>query len=225
MNQIQALKNSFQDKKLFDQALTHRSWVNEHPKIRQSNERLEFLGDAVLEYIVSSKLYKRFPNKEEGFLTALRSNLVNTHNLSAIARKIGLGNELFLSKGELEGNGKTNPSLLADTFEAIVGAIYLDQGLKATQDFINRLLLSKLESKLAQPLKDPKSRLQELVQAQGQPTPKYKVTQESGADHAKRFVVEVVIAKSVLAQGIGKNKAQAQQNAARVGLEKLAKKK
>src|SRR3989344_6126521 len=127
MNDLDSLSSLFKNKELLKQALTHRSWVNENPKERGSNERLEFLGDAILEFLVSKEIYLRFPDKEEGYLTALRANLVNTQNLAKIAEKLKVGDKLFLSKGEEDGGGRENPSLLADTVEAIIGAIYIDQ--------------------------------------------------------------------------------------------------
>jgi ribonuclease-3 len=138
INNITDLKSSYKNADLFDLALTHRSWVNENKAPnRTHNERLEFLGDAVLEYVVSSHLYNTLPDKEEGFLTALRANIVNTKNLSEFASKVHAGKELRLSKGEAQAEGHKNPSLLANTIEAIIGSIYLDQGLKP-KDLHNR---------------------------------------------------------------------------------------
>src|SRR3972149_7732227 len=125
---ITELQEVFKDKTLLELALTHKSWVNEHPNGRGSNERLEFLGDAILEFLVSKRLYQGFPDKEEGFLTALRASLVNTQNLSEIAQKLEIGKSLFLSKGEEDGGGRQNPSLLADTIEAIIGELFIDAG-------------------------------------------------------------------------------------------------
>src|SRR3989344_6126143 len=187
------LSNLFKNLSLCEQALTHKSWMNEHPGKRGSNERLEFLGDAVLEFIVSKELYRRFPDKEEGYLTALRANLVNTINLSEIAQNLNLGQKLFLSKGEEETGGRTNHSLLANTIEAVVGALYLDRGLGEVEKFIEGNLLSTLDKKLAEPLKDAKSLLQEYVQAQGYPAPRYEVIDESGPDHAKKFKIAAIV--------------------------------
>ncbi len=221
-------KLTLTNQKLLDQALTHRSWVNENKGQRPSNERLEYLGDAVLEFVVTSELFKRFPDKPEGFLTALRANLVNTTNLASIAFKMNLGEAIFLSKGEEEGGGRTNPSLLADTVEAVIGAIYLDQGLDAAQDFIDQNLLANLDQKLKEPLKDAKSRLQEAVQAKGWPAPKYKVVKQTGPDHAKEFEVQAQITDQkgklkATAKGKGTNKAAGQQEAASQALAILAK--
>src|SRR5688572_1645344 len=129
MTDITSIKKGFKDPALFDLALTHRSWVNEHKGIRTSNERLEFLGDAVLEFIVSKELYSQFKDQEEGYLTALRANIVNTVSLAEVAKKLDLGSILCVSKGEEESGGRTNTSLLADTVEAIIGAIYIDRGI------------------------------------------------------------------------------------------------
>lgn len=220
MTTISLIKQNFNEPALLDQALTHRSWINENPRFRGTNERLEFLGDAILEFIVSEELYKSFPDKEEGYLTALRANLVNTQNLSLVAKKLDLGPALFLSKGEDDGGGRENTSLLADTVEAIIGAIYLDQGLKAASEFVHLNLFSDLESKVLEPLKDAKSRLQEKVQAMGFSTPKYKVAKESGPDHSKTFLVQVLVDNKILGEGEGKSKSEAEQNAAEAALVK-----
>jgi len=220
MTKIDSLQKLFKNKKILEQALTHRSWVNEHPGKRETNERLEFLGDAILEFIISEHLYQNFPQQKEGYLTALRANLVNTKNLSTVAQKLAVGKVLHLSKGEEETGGRTNPSLLADTLEAIIGALYLDQGLAATKKFIEKNLLSTLKEKLRKPLKDAKSRLQEDVQARKIPAPKYVVISETGPDHAKEFVVEVLINGKSWGRGKGKSKAEAEQQAARKALKK-----
>lgn len=211
------MKN-FKNKSLFDLALTHRSWVNEHKGVRTSNERLEFLGDAILEFVVSKELYKRFPDKEEGYLTALRANIVNTVSLGELAKKLDLGSILYLSKGEEESGGRTNPSLLADTVEAMIGAIFIDRGINDAEKFITENLLTDVEKRAAEPLKDPKSLLQERVQSQSLPAPKYQVVSESGPDHDKKFVVEVVVAGEKWGRGEGKSKSLAEQDAAKDAL-------
>lgn len=221
MDNLDKIKEGFLNKDLFDQALTHRSWVNEHPGLRASNERLEFLGDAILEFLVSKEIYQDFPDKEEGYLTALRANLVNTVNLAAVAKNLEVGVKLYLSKGEDEGGGRANPSLLADTIEAIIGALFLDQGVGAAHEFIKVNLLSELEEKTHSPLKDPKSRIQELLQAKSLPTPKYKVIEESGPDHDKKFIIEIMVNGKPLERGEGKSKSEAEQDAARKSLEEL----
>ncbi|OGM09019.1 ribonuclease III [Candidatus Woesebacteria bacterium RBG_16_36_11] len=221
MTDIDSLKEIFKDKKLLEQALTHKSWVNEHPGIRGTNERMEFLGDAILEFVVSKELYLLFPDKEEGYLTTLRANLVNTTNLSVIAKKLNVGEKLFLSKGEEETGGRNNVSLLADTVEALIGALFLDSGLDTVKLFIETNLLSGINEKLAKPLKDAKSRLQEYLQAKGNPAPKYIVAHESGPDHDKIFIVDVITGSKSLGKGEGKNKAEAEQNAAEKALGSL----
>lgn len=212
------MKNLFNNKNLLDQALTHRSWVNEHKGQRESNERLEFLGDAILEFVVSREIYTNFPDKEEGYLTALRANIVNTTSLANVAEKLDIGSHIFLSKGEEDGGGRKNQSLLADTVEAIIGALFIDQGLPSAEEFIKKNIIVDLKKKAEEPLKDAKSMLQELVQSQSLPTPKYKVAKEDGPDHAKRFVIEVLVGTSSWGKGEGKSKALAEQEAARQAL-------
>jgi ribonuclease-3 len=212
------LKTIFKDENLYLQALTHRSWVNENVGVRGTNERLEFLGDAILEFIVSKELFIKFPEKEEGYLTALRANLVNTKNLSELAGKIGLGSEIFLSKGEEEGGGRNNSSLLADTVEAIIGALFMDQGIALAEEFIKENILIDVDKKINSPLKDPKSLLQEKVQSNKLPAPKYQVITEEGPDHNKNFTIEVIINGKSIAKGTGKNKSEAEQNAAEKAL-------
>ncbi len=214
MTDITTINDSFKNNDLFDHALTHRSWVNEHKGERTSNERLEFLGDAILEFVVSREIFNKYPDKEEGYLTALRANLVNTVALSEFAKKMDLGSALHLSKGEEESGGRTNPSLLADTVEAIIGAIFIDRGMSDAEEFIKENLMSEVEKKAAQPLKDPKSRLQEHVQSLGFAAPKYKVVEELGPDHSKRFVIEVIVNDTPWGKGEGKNKGTAEQAAA-----------
>ena len=214
MTDIDKLRQLFKNKELLNQALTHKSWVNEHPNKRESNERLEFLGDAILEFIITETLYLQFPEHQEGYLTALRSNLVNTQNLANLAIKLGVGETLYLSKGEEEGGGRKNISLLADTVEAIIGALFIDSGLDKVTEFIKNNLIIEIPYKVSGQLKDPKSRLQEYVQAKGLPTPKYKVIEESGPDHNKKFIIEVVVENTAWAKGEGKNKNLAEQDAA-----------
>ena len=215
------LQKVFKDKSLLELAFTHKSWVNEHPADRGSNERLEFLGDAILEFLVSKRLYQGFPDKEEGFLTALRASLVNTQNLSEIAQKLEIGKSLFLSKGEEDGGGRQNPSLLADTIEAIIGALYIDAGLDAVSDFLEKNLFVQIPQKASQPLKDAKSQLQELVQAESASSPRYVVVEESGPDHDKKFIMEVEVDGRKVGRGGGKSKSEAEQEAAKAALKSL----
>ncbi len=214
MTDIGTIKADFTNKELFDHALTHRSWLNEHKGERTSNERLEFLGDAILEFVVSNEIYNKFPDKEEGYLTALRANLVNTTALADFAKKLNLGNALYLSRGEEDSGGRTNISILADTVEAIIGAIFIDRGLAAAEAFINQNLLFDLEKKASEPLKDAKSALQEYVQSKGLESPKYKVIAQSGPDHDKKFVIEVVVDGTPWGRGEGRSKSSAEQSAA-----------
>ena len=208
------MKKLFKNEDLFLQALTHRSWVNENIGIRGTNERLEFLGDAVLEFVVSKELYNLFPNEEEGYLTALRANLVNTKNLSEVAKRLEIGKEIFLSKGEEDGGGRENASLLADSVEAIIGALFIDQGLESAEKFIEENILIDALEKSKSPLKDPKSLLQENIQAKKLPAPRYTVISEDGPDHKKDFTIEVAINGRPVAIGTGKSKSEAEQNAA-----------
>lgn len=221
MDNIDKLKVLFDNKGLLELALTHKSWINEHPEEKETNERMEFLGDAILEFIISEELYERFPDKEEGYLTALRANLVNTANLATLAKKLDLGKALRLSKGEEDGGGRENPSLLADTVEAVIGALYLDKGFQNVHDFIKENLIVEIPEKVTQPLKDPKSRLQEYVQAKGLPTPKYVVLSEIGPDHNKEFLIEVKVEEKSLGKGYGKSKNMAEQKAAEEALKAI----
>lgn len=211
------------DKKLLLRALTHRSWINEHPDEKAtSNERLEFLGDAVLELAVTEYLFATKPQEQEGQLTALRSALVRTETLAKIAQKLKLGKHLKLSHGEEITGGRENQSLLANTFEAVIGAIYLDQGKKAAIAFIHTHLLPELEEIVNKNLaKDAKSLLQEKAQARGLQAPTYKVESENGPDHDKTFILAVYIDGKRISTGKGKSKQQAQQQAAQSALEKL----
>lgn len=214
MTNIKNLQDSFINRNLYDLALTHRSWVNEHKGVRESNERLEFLGDAVLEFVVSREIYNQFKDKPEGFLTALRANLVNTTALSEVAKEMSLGEILYLSKGEIESGGRNNISLLADTVEAIIGAIFIDRGIEAAIDFIKENILANVQKKASSPLKDSKSQLQEYVQSQGFQAPNYKVIAQDGPDHDKKFVINVEVNGVVWGSGSGKSKSSAEQEAA-----------
>lgn len=210
-----------QNQDLLTEALTHRSYLNENRTIKQHNERLEFLGDAVLELAVSQKLFQQFPGKAEGELTAYRAALVRTTTLAQAAQSLKLGEKLRLSKGEELSGGRTNQSLLANTFEAVIGAIYLDSDFKTVTGFLDQNLFPKLDDIIKNKLfKDYKSSLQELVQSKGYPSPEYQVINESGPDHNKEFTVTVVVNGDIVAQGKGKSKQLAQQAAARVALEK-----
>ncbi|OGY14354.1 MAG: ribonuclease III, partial [Candidatus Blackburnbacteria bacterium RIFCSPLOWO2_01_FULL_44_43] len=197
----------------------HRSFLNERKDEKESNERLEFLGDAVLEFLVSNHIYLHFPGQDEGHLTALRSKLVNTTSLAQTARNLNLGESLYLSRGEEQGGGRTNTSLLANTVEALLGAIFLDQGVDGAGEFVDKFILTKIPETVRESLKDPKSMLQEFVQAQGLPAPIYKLVSQIGPDHAKEFTVEVLIDKKPYAQGKGSSKKIATQDAAALALQ------
>jgi ribonuclease III len=211
---------TFNNRELLKNALIHRSFLNENPQILQSNERLEFLGDAVLEFIVSEILFKQFSKEDEGHLTVLRSRLVNTTSLAATARQLDLGAMLFLSRGEEKSGGRENTSLLADTVEAILGAIYLDQGIDGAYVFVNSFIVTKIPEIVKKSLKDAKSLLQEYVQANGHSAPVYKTVTENGPDHAKTFTVEVQVDRKPYAQGEGTSKQIAAQNAAQNALDR-----
>jgi ribonuclease-3 len=208
--------------KLLETALTHRSALNEPSSgtsSKVSNERLEFLGDAVLELVVTRFLFKELPQEPEGKLTALRSALVRTETLAEVALELGLGEKLYMSKGEEATGGRANSSLLANTFEAVIGALYLDQGFQAVEKFVDKYLLPKLDKIKQEKLyKDAKSLLQEIVQAQGYSTPEYEVLSAQGLDHAKTFTVAVKIGNKNFGQGRGSSKQAAQQEAARQAL-------
>ncbi len=210
----------FSDKDLLTQSVVHRSYLNEHRDFPIAhNERLEFLGDAVLEIIVTERLYRDYPNPE-GELTNWRAALVNANLLSEIAKEIELDNYLFLSKGESKDNqSKARQYILADAFEALIGAIYLDRGLATTKKFIERFVLSKLPNILQNQLYlDPKSRFQECAQEKLGITPHYKIIKEEGPDHAKHFTVGIYLHDELIASGLGTSKQEAQVEAATVAL-------
>lgn len=210
---------------LLEEALTHRSFLNETNKNIPSNERLEFLGDAVLELLVSAYLFQTFPAYPEGKLTNLRSATVNTKMLAYIALKLNLGNYLYLSKGEEAGGGRTNYSLLADVFEAVLGAIYLDQGLEAVNKVLAKYLFGIIRDIVKNgSYNDYKSLLQEKAQEKYRVTPTYTVLKEEGPDHAKIFYSAVFIDQKKLGEGKGKSKQEAEQDAAKAGLEEWASK-
>lgn len=213
----------FKNPLLLTTALTHRSALNEKiSSSTTSNERLEFLGDAVLELATTEFLYETLPHEQEGKLTAFRSALVKTTTLAELASELGLGEKLYLSKGEEATGGRENSSLLADTFEAVLGALYLDQGFEAARDFLKSYLFPKFEMIRQHRLyKDAKSELQEFAQSKGFDAPQYTVISEVGPDHDKHFTVEVATLGRTVAEGQGKSKQQAQQEAATAALEIL----
>lgn len=210
----------FKDKDLLKQAFIHRSYINENPGLKLShNERLEFLGDAVLELVVTDFLYKKYPKYTEGELTAIRSALVNAIIISEIALKVGMNNYLLLSKGESKDNGKARQYILANTYEAYVGAVYLDRGYDVVKDFITNTVLSFTEEIVSKKLwRDAKSLVQEKAQEFVGFTPLYKVLHESGPDHDKHFTVGIFFGSDLIAEGKGKSKQEAEQKAAEVAL-------
>ena len=211
----------FQNKKLLEQAFIHRSYINENTGSKLShNERLEFLGDAVLELIVTDYLYKKYPDRDEGELTAYRSSLVNAVIIGDVALELGMNDYLLLSKGEAKDVGKARNYILANTYEAYVGAVYLDQGYDAALKFISDNLLVKMDMIIAKKLwRDAKSLVQEKSQEYFGITPIYKVLHESGPDHDKHFTIGVFFAEELIAEGKGKSKQEAEQSAARAALE------
>jgi len=213
-------KITFKDKGLLKQAFTHRSYINENSGTNLShNERLEFLGDAVLELIVTDFLYRKYPSYTEGELTALRSALVNAVIISEIALAIGMNDYLLLSRGEAKDNGKARQYILANTYEAYVGALYLDQGYEAADKFVSKSLLTKTEEIVNKKLwRDAKSLVQEKAQEFVSVTPAYKVLSESGPDHDKHFTVGIFFGRDLIAEGKGKSKQEAEQKAAEAAL-------
>jgi ribonuclease III len=210
------LQEMFKDYRLLSRALTHRSYLNEHPEALEDNERLEFLGDAVLDFLVGAWLYNRFPEMAEGSLTRLRAALVGNDQLAEFARQLGLGSVMQLGKGEDDSGGRNRTALLGGAFEAVVGALFLDQGIPAVRRFVEPLLEEASEDILEDRKDlDPKSGLQEWAQSQGLGTPYYQTVSARGPDHAKVYEVEVVIQGKVYGRGVGHSKQAAAKAAAR----------
>lgn len=212
---------TFNDKKLLKQAFTHRSYINEHPKDGlEHNERLEFLGDAVLELVTTEFLYAKFPENPEGELTAFRAALVNTQSIAATAVELEMNDFLLLSKGEAKDTGRARLYILANTYEAFIGALYLDQGYDAAKKFIDTSLLHKADEIVEKGLwQDSKSRFQEIGQEKTSITPTYELLNETGPDHDKQFVVGVFLGDEKVAKGSGRSKQEAEQAAAENALE------
>ncbi len=211
----------FDNKDLLRQALVHRSYLNENPDFPlEDNERLEFLGDAVLEIVVTEYLYRNYPNPE-GELTNWRAALVNTKMLSGKADRLEINNYLLLSRGEAKDKGRARQYILANVFEALVGAIFLDQGYEKVSQFIKKEILKELPQIIEQKLyQDPKSRFQEEAQDKSGLTPVYEVIKEWGPDHAKQFIVGVYLDQELVAEGQGVSKQEAQEKAAEAALNK-----
>lgn len=220
------LKIEFKNYYLLERALTHRSFLNEHPEALEDNERLEFLGDAVLDFVVGEWLYNRFPEMPEGDLTQMRAALVQTDQLAEFARIIGLGRALRLSRGEVKTGGRMRNSLLCDAFEAFIGALYIDKGIREIQLFINSYLESASDRILKYEInEDPKSKLQEWSQSLGYSPPKYVIYNANGPDHLKQFEVQVFINNEPFGKGTGSRKQTAEKKAAREALNKIHLKK
>lgn len=216
-----SLGQKFKNIDLLRQALVHRSYLNENNGFKlDHNERLEFLGDAVLELVTTEYLYTKFPKKPEGEMTNIRAALVNTHMLSKVSRSLGINDFLYLSKGEEQGQSKARNIILADAIEAIIGAIYLDRGYKDSQEFIESHILEKVQHVLKEKIHiDPKSELQEKTQELYNITPSYQVLKEEGPDHKKHFTIGVFVEDHQLAEGEGYSKQQAQIAAAKKALD------
>lgn len=207
---------TFNDPALLRTALTHRSYLNEHADLDwEDNERLEFLGDAVLDFLLAEYLYLAFPNAPEGELTGLRAALVRRETLARLAQGLEIGTALFMGHGEVETGGRERPATLCAAFEAIVGALYLDQGVQAVSGWVLPMMDDELPAARAEVTdKDPKSRLQELAQGTLGITPRYRTVRAEGPDHAKTFTVEVALGETITGHGEGPNKQVAAQRAA-----------
>jgi ribonuclease-3 len=212
---------TFKNKELLKRAFTHRSYLNENRDSESShNERLEFLGDAVLELMVTEYLFEKYPDSNEGDLTAYRASLVNAITLSEAAQKINVNDFLLLSKGETKDTGKARQYILANTMEAIIGAIYLDQGYDSAKYFISKNLFHLIDKIVAEKSWiDAKSKFQEKAQEKESLTPMYKSLKEEGPDHDKKFTIGVYLDKDLIAEGVGMSKQEAEQEAARKALE------
>ena len=214
---------SFNDPALLRLALVHSSYLNENPgEFPESNERLEFLGDALLGLVVADEVYRRYPTRPEGGLTALRSALVRGETLARIAESLGLGESLLMGRGEDAGGGRERQSNLAAAFEAMVGAVFQDQGYDAAHALVLGVMAAELDALTGDDVPaNPKSALQELVQGRGEAPPSYRVARESGKDHARRFDVEVLVSGKVMGRGSGGRRSQAEQEAAQEALKAL----
>jgi len=214
---------SFHQESLLEQAFVHSSYLNENPDFtRSSNERLEFLGDAILDFIVAEKLYEEFPKLPEGKLTEIRASLVCRDTLAELASSLKLGDWLLFGQGEEANGGRTKASNLANAMEALVGALYLDQGLAKAKKFVLRQLKPELEKiKAGKTTPNYKALVQELVQGQNRPTPVYRLVEATGPDHSKQFIAEILVEEEALGRGTGKSKKAAESQAARAAWKKL----
>ena len=216
------LAHEFRNSQLLELAFIHRSFMNEHHSIPESNERLEFLGDAVLELLTTEFLFEKFPKKSEGELTALRSALVRGESLAEVSRELDLGQYLKLSRGEQKSGGAKKPYLLANVFEAVLGAVYLDGGLEKVRVIVRKFLFSKLQKIIATRAQvDAKSEFQERAQEKLATTPEYRVLSESGPDHSKIFEMGAFVGENLFGRGRGSSKQDAEQAAAAIALKKI----
>ncbi len=207
------------DEFLLSRALTHRSYVNENRETIEDNERLEFLGDAILSFIVAEWIYHKFPEKPEGSLTKLRAALVHTEQLASFAREIKLGEVILLGRGEIQAGGRKRSAILCDAFEALIGALFLDCGIEAVKTFVIPLIEKQIDTILKNHYdEDPKSKLQEWAQANGFESPNYELITESGPDHSKEFVMQVLINGKIFGSGKGSSKQSAEKDAAKTAL-------
>jgi ribonuclease-3 len=222
LNEFEKIVNhEFTDKGLLKKAFTHRSFVNENRGAGEHNERLEFLGDAVLELVITDYLFTKYPEETEGALTLYRAALVNTQMLSSVATKLNMNEYLLLSKGEAKDNGKARDNILANTVESVIGALYQDAGYEKAKDFIIEYISTQIEEIIEKGTwMDAKSKFQEKAQEVTSITPSYKIIRESGPDHDKKFTVGAYLDREEVAQGTGNSKQEAEQNAAKNGLEK-----
>lgn len=221
---IQQAGLHFNDLQLVRRALTHSSYVNENPEIQEDNERLEFLGDAAIDFLIAAWIYRRYPEMDEGQLTRLRSALVRTEQLAAFAEQIQLGEAVLLGHGEENLGGRKRQALLCDAFESLMGALYIDSGMEAVADFLEPRLPDAVDQAIAdESLIDARSLLQIWAQAEMGETPRYQTIDSSGPDHAREFVVEVSVGDKPAARGRGKSKQEAAQAAAAEALRSLQK--
>lgn len=212
----------FNDPQLVLRALTHSSYINENPEILEDNERLEYLGDAALDFLSAAWLYQRFPEMDEGQLTRLRSALVRTEQLAQFAEELGMGEAVLLGRGEESSGGRQRPALLCDVFESLMGALYLDSGLPAVEEFLEPRFQRAVDKVLEdESLVDPRSMLQIWAQAELGQTPRYRTIDSMGPDHARQFVVEVTVGDGPTGRGQGRSKQEAAQAAASAVLEMI----
>jgi ribonuclease-3 len=210
---------AFKNKDIEFRVYTHRSYLNESNEAHESNERMEFLGDSILSFVVSSYIFDKYPNLKEGELTNLRSILTNTETLYEVAKELQLGELLKLSKGEEASGGRINKSLLANTYESVVGGLFLDQGIEASRTFIHDTIIAQTDKIIQnQGLKDSKSNLQEVLQEKYKESPIYEIVEENGPDHDRTYTVQVRIGDRILGKGVGKSKQDAEKQAAKEAL-------